>query len=211
MRTRFDQQLSTLNHRLIQMGSLCETVIDLAARAVLMKQPELAEKIPAHSTEIRQAARDAEGMCMRLFLQQQPVAGDLRHISAALKMVTDMQRIGDQAEDMAEIVTVMKMTGEDDLKPIDEMAKEASSMVTTSVDAFVNKDVVLAQQVIDRDDVVDRGFREVRSALIRRIAVDPENGEEALDLYMIAKYFERIADHAVNIGQWVQYSVTGLK
>ena len=211
MRTQFDQQLSALSHRLIQMGSLCETVIDLAARAVLMKQPELAGEIPAHSAEIRQAARDAEGMCMRLFLQQQPVAGDLRHISAALKMVTDMQRIGDQAEDMAEIITVMKMTVMDDLKPIDEMAGEASAMVTASVDAFVKKDADLARQVIDRDEAVDRGFRQVRSALIHRIAVEPDSGEEALDLYMIAKYFERIADHAVNIGQWVQYSVTGLK
>ena len=209
MRTKFDQQLDALSRRLIQMGSLCETVIDLAARAVVLKQPELAREIPAHSAGIRQAARDSEGMCMQLLLRQQPVAGDLRHISAALKMVTDMQRIGDQAEDMAEIIGIMPMTLKDDCMPIDDMAKQARAMVTASVDAFVDKNVSLAQQVTDRDEAVDQGLCQVRAALIRRIAGEPDCGEEALDLYMIAKYFERIADHAVNIAGWVRYSVTG--
>ena len=209
MRTRFDSQLSALNHRLIQMGALCETVIDLAARAVGLNMPQLANQIPEHSAQIRRAGREAEGMCMRLFLHQQPVAGDLRHISAALKMVTDMQRIGDQAEDLAEIISIMKITDTEDLRPMDTLAAQACSMVTTSVDAFVKKDAALARQVIDRDEAVDLGLLEMRDVLIRRIAQAPESGQEALDLYMTAKYFERIADHAVNLARWVQYAVTG--
>lgn len=209
MRTEFDRQLGALNHWLIQMGAICEKVISQAASSIARGDKAPAAEIPPLAEKLRGMARDAEGLCMRLFLQQQPVAGDLRHISAALKMVTDMQRIGDQAEDMAEIIAVMKTDGSYDFREIDRMAEAAIKMVTGSVDAFVHQNTALAEQVIRRDDEVDSCFLRVRSSLIELIRKNPQDGEEALDLFMIAKYFERMADHAVNIAGWVRFSVTG--
>ena len=159
--------------------------------------------------EIDQKERDIESMCLKLLLQQQPVASDLRQISAALKMITDMKRIGDQAEDIAEIVCFLggRNSQNDDL--MHEMAQATIRMVTQSVQAFVKQDTILASKVIADDDIVDSFFLKVRSQLILKIGQEPSDGEYALDLLMIAKYFERIGDHAVNIAEWVIFSITG--
>ena len=158
---------------------------------------------------MQQMERDIEGRCMKLLLHQQPVARDLRLISAALKMITDMERIGDQAEDIAEIVTFLNGRTMEGMELIEEMARETIEMVTASVDAFVKKDVALAKKVIDQDDVVDDYFSRVKCGIISLITENHADGEFALDLLMIAKYFERIGDHATNIAEWVIYSVTG--
>ena len=210
MRNKFDEQLSQLNHEMIEMGALCEEVIALASRALTENDKSLAARVAPLDSEIDRKERDIENLCLKLLLQQQPVARDLRQISAALKMITDMERIGDQAEDIAEIVTFLKgRTGQnDDL--LREMARSTIKMVTESVDAFVKHDIMLAEKVVAYDDVVDNYFEQVKDELIARIAENPDDGEYALDLLMIAKYFERIGDHAVNIAEWVMFSVTGV-
>ena len=209
MRSRFDEQLYELNRELIEMGAMCEEAIASATKALSTGDMELAAKVRANGSVIDQMERDIEGRCMKLLLHQQPVARDLRLISAALKMITDMERIGDQAEDIAEIVTFLHGRAMNSIERIEDMAKETIKMVTESVDAFVKKDVALAEQVIAHDDVVDALFSEVRHSIIKLIAGAPVDGEFALDLLMIAKYFERIGDHATNIAEWVIYSVTG--
>ena len=210
MRNRFDEQLALLKKELIEMGALCEEVIAKASEALTRGDVELAAKVAPLDEQIDRKERDIEALCLRLLLQQQPVARDLRKISAALKMITDMERIGDQAEDIAEIVTFLKgRTGQnDDL--LREMARSTIKMVTESVDAFVKHDIMLAEKVVAYDDVVDNYFEQVKDELIARIAENPDDGEYALDLLMIAKYFERIGDHAVNIAEWVMFSVTGV-
>ena len=210
MRSRFDEQLAQLHRELIEMGALCERVIALAAKALTTGDKALAQQVPPLDREIDRKERDIENLCLRLLLHQQPVAGDLRRISAALKMITDMERIGDQAEDIAEIICFLKEEDrkEDILLP--EMAKASIGMVTESVDAFVKRDIMLAEKVIKDDDIVDRYFDRVKEDLIRKIADDPKDGEYAIDLLIIAKYYERIADHAVNIAKWVIFSVTGV-
>ncbi len=210
MRTKFDEQLATLNHSLIHMGSICEKAIVLTAKALVSGEIDLVQQIGALSGELDQMERSVETLCLKMLLQQQPVAGDLRHISAALKMITDMERIGDQAEDIGEIVTVMNHNMCYDFTLIDEMAKATIRMVTGSVDAFVQQDVEQAKQVVDSDDIVDDYFLKVKSSLIEMLTKNPEEGQDALDLLMIAKYFERMGDHAVNIAEWVVFSVTGL-
>ena len=210
MRSRFDQQLSLLNRALIEMGALCEEVIALAAKAVLTGDGSLAEKVAPLDREIDQKEREIESQCLKLLLQQQPVARDLRLISAALKMITDMERIGDQAEDIAEIISFLHGHQAEDNDLLREMAKAAIRMVTESVDAYVKCDTMLAEQVIAEDDTVDGYFTQVKERLIGKIARDPADGEYALDLLMIAKYFERIGDHATNIAEWVIFSVTGV-
>ena len=209
MRSRFDEQLFELNRELIEMGAMCEEAIASAAKALSTGNMELAAKVRANGAAIDQMERDIEGRCMKLLLHQQPVARDLRQISAALKMITDMERIGDQAEDIAEIITFLNGRTMNGIEHIEDMARETIKMVTESVDAFVKKDVVLAEQVIAHDDVVDTLFSEVKCAIIKLIAETPVDGEFALDLLMISKYFERIGDHATNIAEWVIYSVTG--
>lgn len=210
MRSRFDQQLMLLNKELIEMGALCEEVIGMAAQALMDGDLDLAKKVAPLDEEIDQMERDVESRCLKLLLQQQPVARDLRQISAALKMITDMERIGDQAADIAEIIAFLQGRSGDACTKIGEMAKATIQMVTESVDAYVKKDLALAAAVIEHDDVVDAYFDQVKTALIRRIAQAPEDGEYALDLLMIAKYFERIGDHATNIAEWVVFSVTGV-
>lgn len=210
MRNRFDEQLFELNREIIEMGALCEEAIDRTATALRIGDLELAERIKKEGGCIDQMERDIEGRCMKLLLHQQPVARDLRQISAALKMITDMERIGDQAEDIAEIITVMNGRGIREMSVIGEMAKETMEMVSGCVDAFVKKDVSLAEKIIQQDDVVDDYFSKVKSGIITLIAENPEDGEYDLDLLMIAKYFERIGDHATNIAEWVIYSVTGM-
>ena len=209
MRNRFDEQLFELNRELIEMGAMCEEAIASAAKALSTGNMELAAKVRANGAAIDQMERDIEGRCMKLLLHQQPVARDLRQISAALKMITDMERIGDQAEDIAEIITFLNGRTMKGIEHIEDMARETIKMVTESVDAFVKKDVALAEQVIAHDDVVDTLFSEVKCAIIKLIAETPVDGEFALDLLMISKYFERIGDHATNIAEWVIYSITG--
>ena len=215
MRRQFDQQLALLNRELIEMGALCEEVIALAAKALTEGDPALAAQVgPAKQVapldaEIDQKERTIESLCLKLLLQQQPVARDLRQISAALKMITDMERIGDQAQDIAEIVTFLRgRTAEHD-NILCQMARATISMVTESVDAYVKHDTIKAEAVLAADDTVDAYFEQVKHALIGRIAADPADGEYALDLLMIAKYFERIGDHATNIAEWVIFSITG--
>ena len=209
MRNRFDEQLAALNRELIEMGALCEDVISLSSKALINGDVEAAKRVAPLDGEIDQKERTIETMCLKLLLQQQPVARDLRQISAALKMITDMERIGDQAEDIAEIIGFLGGRTGRDCAHIGEMAAATIRMVTESVDAFVKRDMALANEVIAYDDVVDELFDKVKASLISMIAENPEEGEYALDLLMIAKYFERIGDHAVNIAEWVVFSVTG--
>lgn len=213
MRSKFDEQLALMKNELIRMGALCEEAISLAAKALNDGEKKLAEKVVSLDAEIDQMERDIETLCLKLLLQQQPVAGDLRRISAALKIITDMERIGDQAADIAEIVLAMLPERYllKDVENIREMAAETIKMVTASVDSYVRQDIAKAKQVIEHDDVIDGYFIRVRSVLIGKIAADPAEGEEALDLLMIDKYLERIGDHAVNIAEWVIFSVTGNK
>ena len=210
MRNRFEQQLFELNREIIEMGALCEEAIEAAAKALIDGDVILAETVKENGSAIDQMERDIESRCMKLLLHQQPVAKDLRLISAALKIITDMERIGDQAEDIAEIVAFLNGHNMDGMKLITEMAGETTRMVTSSVDAFVKKDVELARNVIARDDIVDTYFSKVKRGIITWIAENPEDGEFALDLLMISKHFERIGDHATNIAEWVIYSVTGI-
>ena len=210
MRSRFDEQLAQLNKQLIEMGALCEEVISMASRALMDGDLPLAAKVAPLDAEIDQKERDIENLCLKLLLQQQPVAKDLRQISAALKMITDMERIGDQAEDIAEIIKFLHGRTVENGALIREMASAAIKMVTESVDAFVKHDIMLAEKVVSDDDIVDRYFDQVKQKLIERIAQQPADGEYALDLLMIAKYFERIGDHAVNLAEWVIFSVTGV-
>ena len=209
MRNRFDEQLFELNREIIEMGALCEEAIASAVKALTTGDMELAGRVKENGSAIDQMERDIEGRCMKLLLHQQPVARDLRLISAALKMITDMERIGDQAEDIAEIVTFLNGHTMEGMELIEEMARATIEMVMSSVDAFVKKDVDLAEKVIAQDDVVDDYFSKVKYGIISMIAKNSTDGEFALDLLMIAKYFERIGDHATNIAEWVIYSVTG--
>ena len=210
MRNRFDEQLNVLNSEMIRMGALCEEVIALAAKALGDGDASLAKKVAPLDAEIDEKERSIETLCLRLLLQQQPVARDLRQISAALKMVTDMERIGDQADDIAEIVLYLADVPAESHVLLQKMAEAAIGMVSDSVDAYVRQDVELAEQVIAHDDTVDDYFEQVKQALIHRIANDPAEGGTALDLLMIAKYLERIGDHATNIAEWVEFSVTGV-
>ena len=210
MRNRFDEQLFALNKEIIEMGAMCEEAIDKAAKELSSGDVELSENVKTGSGRIDQMERAIESRCMKLLLHQQPVARDLRLISAALKMITDMERIGDQAEDIAEIITFLNGRIMEEIKPIEEMFRETIEMVTQSVDAFVKKDLLLAEKVIAQDDIVDHYFSEIKSDIIRWIAKNPEDGETALDLLMISKYLERVGDHATNIAEWVIYSVTGV-
>lgn len=209
MRSKFDEQLIALNRELTRMGAMCEEAIALAAKALATGNKKEAYKVSGIDSEIDKQEREIEALCLKLLLQQQPVARDLRQISAALKMITDMERIGDQASDIAEIIPFLegKVGKECDL--IYEMAEASIKMVIESIDAYVKQDIKLAKATIDHDDVVDSYFSEVKETLIGSIAEHPSDGEYALDLLMIAKYFERIGDHAVNIAEWVLFSVTG--
>lgn len=209
MRSQFDKQLFELNREIIEMGSMCEEVISSAANALTTGNLTLAEQVRVNGSAIDQLERNIESRCVKLLLHQQPVARDLRQISAALKMITDMERIGDQAEDIAEIVTFLNGRTTEGMQKIEEMAKETINMVTSSVDAFVKKDVNLAKWVIAQDDVVDNYFSMVKHDIINLVTENSANSEFALDLLMISKYFERIGDHATNIAEWVIYSVTG--
>ena len=203
MRSRFDEQLTLLSRELIEMGALCEEVISMASRALMDGDATLARRVAPLDSEIDHKERSIESMCLKLLLQQQPVARDLRQISAALKMITDMERIGDQAEDISEIVQFLNGRTVENADLLQEMSRAVIKMVTESVDAYVKHDIMLAEKVVKDDDIVDSCFTTVKHKLIDAIAANPSDGEYALDLMMIAKYFERIGDHAVNIAEWV--------
>lgn len=210
IRNRFDQQLDLLNTMLIEMGGNIEYAITSAIEALEKQDPEPAKKTIDYDAEIDQKEKDIEALCLRLLLQQHPVASDLRLISAALKMITDMERIGDQAADIAEISIYLSQTPYiKKLEHIPQMATAAIKMVTDSLDAYVKKDLTLAKSVIDYDDVVDGLFDQVKNDLITMIGENKANGLQAIDLIMVAKYLERIADHAVNLAEWVVFSITG--
>lgn len=210
MRNKFDSQLEKLNLELITMGALCEDAISASVKAMLDGDDALCDKVFAADAEIDQKERDIEAICMKLLLQQQPVARDLRVISSALKMISDMERIGDQASDIAEITKFIKNSNVKSRVHISDMAEAAIKMVTDSVDSFVKKDLSLARAVMKYDDKVDNLFDCVKDELVRLISEDRANGEFCIDLLMIAKYLERIGDHAVNIAEWVEYSITGV-
>ncbi len=210
MRNRFDRQLEELNDELIEMGTMIEKAIETAAKALISQDSELAKTVIEGDEQVDRQERIIENLCLKLLLQQQPVAKDLRLISSALKMITDMERIGDQAADISEL-TIMLSEAKyiKKLEHIQQMAKETMVMLIESIDAFVNKDMLKAQSVIDADDKVDELFAEVKKELIKMIHEDINCGEQASDLLMIAKYFERIGDHTTNIAEWVIFSITG--
>ena len=208
MRSKFDEQLVELNHEMIKMGTMIEESIAQAVHALCTKAVELAKKIMEGDEEIDRAQKRIENICFNLLIQQQPVARDLRTITAAMKMVTDMERIGDHAADISEMTISMgKSAYEANLSHINKMASETVLMLNWSIEAYVSKDKQKAQDVIDHDDIVDRLFAETKKDIINLILQNPKDGEEATDLLMVAKYFERIGDHATNIAEWVIYSL----
>lgn len=212
MRNRFDEQLELLNVELIRMGALCEDAISYASRT-LMREGDFVEDVYSTDREIDQKERDIENLCMRLLLQQQPVARDLRQVSSALKMISDMERIGDQASDIVEICSFIQDHEAESRLHIRDMAEATMKMVTQSIDSFVKKDLNIAREVIRYDDVVDGLFGRVKQELIGLLGqegADKAVGEFCIDMLMIAKYFERIGDHATNIAEWVEYSITGV-
>ena len=209
MRVKFEAQLERLNVELITMGALCEEVISGAAKALLDGDSGLRETVLAAERDINQKERDIESLCMKLLLQQQPVARDLRTISSALKMISDMERIGDQAADIAEITCHVSGPSLPAQVHISDMTRAAVKMVTDSVDSFVKRDLNMAKGVIQYDDVVDQLFVAVKQELTDLIRSDSSSAGQALDLLMVAKYLERIGDHAVNVAEWVAYSITG--
>ncbi len=209
MRNHFDEQLSQLNTELITMGALCEEAIALASKYLIENDAALKNRIFETDRQIDQKERDIENLCMRLLLQQQPVARDLRTISSALKMISDMERIGDQASDIAEIVCFVNKTNLAGTVHIADMARATIKMVTESVESFVKNDIEIAYSVIAHDDIVDDLFETVKRDLIAGVKAGSEDAEALIDLLMIAKYFERIGDHAENIAEWVIYSITG--
>ena len=192
------------------MGAACEEIIEMASRSLTAWDRELAKQVSKVGAQIDESERTIETICMKLLLRQQPVARDLRQISAAMKMITDMERIGDQAEDIVEIVPHMQQRADEKYPKIREMAKETMRMVTEAVDAYIRQDLALAQTVMQHDDIVDDYFTKVKQGIIEIIAANPADGEYALDLLMIAKYFERIGDHCTNIAEWVVFSLTGV-
>lgn len=211
MRNKFDMQLDSLKEQLIHMGMLCEVAITKATEAILEGKEQQAREVIEADEEIDLAEKDVERLCLKLLLQQQPVARDLRQISAALKMITDMERIGDQASDIAEIIISEKKAEAADIPVIVKMSEAAAKMVRDSVNAYVEKDLELSRAVIEYDDVVDEMFEENKKQLIDYISKNSgEGGKEAIDLIMVAKYLERIADHATNIAEWVEFSITGI-
>ena len=209
MRNKFDMQLELLNEQLTRMGELCELAINRVTKALVEGNLEQAKKVMAADEEIDQMEKDIERLCLKLLLQQQPVARDLRQISAALKMITDMERIGDQTADIAEIIISAGMSEAGDVKKIEEMSAGVARMVNDSVTAYVERDLELARKVMEADDNIDRLFDDIRGSIINLIA-EGNRGEQGVDLIIIAKYLERIGDHATNIAEWVEFSITGV-
>ena len=209
MRNKFGDQLEKLHVEMIQMGALCEDAISAAAKALMNGDEDLAQAAQEAEREIDQKEREVEHLCLQLLLPQQPVAKDLREISSALKMISDLERIGDQAADIAELTRFVRIPEGPGRQRIQEMANAVIRMVTDSVDSFVKRDLDLAREVCREDDQVDELFNQVKKELIGLIAAEADSGELWLDLIMVAKYLERIGDHATNVAEWVEYSITG--
>ncbi len=209
MRNRFDKQLQELNAELTTMGALCEEAISIAVKYLVNNDKNLKAKVLDTERQINQKEREIEGLCMKLLLQQQPVATDLRMISSALKMISDMERIGDQASDISEMACFVATWISGRSTHIEDMARAAIKMVTDSVDSFINQDLQIAYGVIRQDDLMDKLFLKVKTELIHSIQSGSDDAEALVDLLMIAKYFERIGDHAENIAEWVIYSISG--
>ncbi|MFT3951026.1 MAG: phosphate signaling complex protein PhoU [Oscillospiraceae bacterium] len=211
MRSNFELQLKQLNLEMLKMAGEVEEIIGMAIKALIDNDPELAGDTIAYDYQVNESERRIESICLNLLLRQQPVAGDLRKISSALKMITDMERIGDQAADISELV--LRLAGEEytaNLAHIRRMAEETRKMVTRAINAYVSADAATAREVIASDDIVDELFNREKAALIKLISEQRDAGEQAIDLFMAAKYFERIGDHAVNIAEWVLFSITGV-
>lgn len=210
MRDYFNKQLEELNNEITNMGYLIKNAISEAVDAFIELDERQAKKVIAGDTEIDHQEKTIENLCMKLLLKQQPVAGDLRQISAALKMITDMERIGDHAADISEIVVTI---AENDHKKhpahIKIMASETIQMLSDCINAYIDKDLVLAKQVINQDDVVDDLFNKVKEDIVENIKKADKNSDLMADYLMVAKYLERIGDHACNISEWVIYSITG--
>ena len=210
MRNQFDRQLNTLNGELIQMGHMVEQAIEHAIEAMVHQDAEKARQNMEFDSEVDQQEKDIETLCMKLLMKQQPVARDLRLISAALKMITDMERIGDQAADISELA--LCLVNEKELPMMDrmkQMSQECMLMVMKALEAFVAKDIEMAKKVIARDDVIDAMFDDTKKEVIELIQNHGAGAEVATDLLMVAKYFERIGDHATNIAEWVIFSING--
>ena len=210
MRNKFDEQLGRLHVELIQMGAACEDAISAAAEALLKGDESLVPAALEAERDLDRREREVENLCLKLLLQQQPVARDLREISAALKMISDLERIGDQAADIAELVSYVRVPDGSGVLHIADMTRAVIGMVTDSVDSFVKRDLELARAVCAADDQVDALFDQVKRELIDMIAADAAWGQQGLDLLMVAKYLERIGDHATNVAEWVEYSITGV-
>ena len=211
MRNRFDLQLKQLNDDIIEMGNMIERAIEMGVYALIGHDTDKAKQTINYDMDIDHMERDIEALCMKLLLQQQPVARDLRQISSALKMITDMERIGDQTADIAEIVISANTEESVDIKDIGRMASVVSKMVRDSVTSYVQKDLELARQVMLEDDKVDRLFDDIREEMVNYIAINKgQRGSRIVDLIMVTKYLERIGDHATNIAEWVEFSITGV-
>ena len=210
MRNKFDEQLNRLHVELIQMGATCEDAISAAAEALLKGDESLVPAALEAERDLDRREREVENLCLKLLLQQQPVARDLREISAALKMISDLERIGDQAADIAELVSSVRLPDGSGVLHIADMTRAVIGMVTDSVDSFVKRDLELARAVCAADDQVDALVDQVKRELIDMIAADAAWGQQGLDLLMVAKYLERIGDHATNVAEWVEYSITGV-
>lgn len=209
MRDRFTQQMEKLHVELIEMGALCEQAISRAYQVLMEEDPQAAQELRKKDAAIDEKEREIESRCLKLLLQQQPVASDLRQVSGALKMITDMERIGDQASDIAEIVQTTHLKAPGENIRLKDMAQITQRMVSKSVDAYVKQDLGIARQVIREDDLVDHLFEEVKNELVCALKDGTSSGEQSLDYLMIAKYYERIGDHATNIAEWVEFSITG--
>ena len=209
MRNVYNEQLRMLHQNMTEMGAQCESAVSLAVQAVTLGSEELAARVFEVDAGIDKMERDIESLCLKLLLKQQPVASDLRDISSALKMISDLERIGDQASDIADLYRYTSGAEDKTSADLREMAQESVKMVNESIDAYVRRDLVMAREVIAYDDVVDRWFERIKTDLIAAISADNTKGEYYLDLLMVAKYLERIGDHATNIAEWVEYSILG--
>lgn len=212
MRENFDNQLNSLNQKLLNMASMAEQIIAMSIKSLEEQNTDLAKKAVEFDSGINETEREIERICLRLMLKYQPVfANDLRRVSSALKMITDMERIGDQAADIAQLnISLIEKKQNWDLSEISEMAKAAAEMVSNAIEAYINSDTNMAEMVIKADDKIDALFEKVKSKVIDDIASDKSKGEKAIDTIMVAKYFERIGDHAVNVAEWVVFSITGI-
>ena len=208
MRSKFDEQLLELNKEMIEMGNIIMLSIKNAIEALVARDENMAKAIMESDAEVDHLQKKIEGICFNLLIQQQPVARDLRTVTAAMKMVTDMERIGDHAADISEMTILMGQNSQiDKFEHISQMATETMIMLNHSIEAYVEKNVIKAKEVIEHDDIVDDLFVEAKKDVIELILNSPSEGEGATDILMIAKYFERIGDHATNIAEWVIYSL----